>query len=228
MNSQDEMTPPRGETHHYGLSETPAQSTSSQAADTQTPTGTPFTQFNLNENTLKALTKMGFTHSTEIQTLVVPVLLEGDNDLVALASTGSGKTAAFGIPLMERVSSESKQTQGLILCPTRELAVQVSEQLEKLGMGTAMIPESANFSNMADLKLGENLVIDKFLHKTFIAVTEGGTEAAGATAVVVVRPTHALVAAPPEKAFSADHPFLYFIKENQSSSILFAGRFVGP
>ena len=94
---------------------------------------TKFTDYPISAPILRALEEMGFTQPSDIQELVLPVLLEGSGDLVAQATTGSGKTAAFGIPLIERVDANSKSTQALILCPTRELAVQVAGQIEAIG-----------------------------------------------------------------------------------------------
>jgi ATP-dependent RNA helicase DeaD len=77
--------------------------------------------------------EMGFTSPTPIQEKALPLLLGPSQDFIGLASTGTGKTAAFGIPLIEKIDASLKSTQGLVLSPTRELAMQVSEQLQKLG-----------------------------------------------------------------------------------------------
>lgn len=93
---------------------------------------TGFKAFHISSEIMKAVTELGFTEPTEIQAKTIPYLLAEDGDLIALASTGSGKTAAFGIPLIEQVDPNENKTQGLVLCPTRELALQVSEQIQKL------------------------------------------------------------------------------------------------
>lgn len=93
-----------------------------------------FNTYGLSEPVAKALAAMNFNQPTPIQELVLPFLMKKDSDLIALASTGSGKTGAFGIPLVEKIASSEKTTQALILCPTRELAIQVSEQIQKLSM----------------------------------------------------------------------------------------------
>ncbi|QZY53911.1 DEAD/DEAH box helicase [Crassaminicella profunda] len=80
----------------------------------------------------QAVKDMGFEETTPIQGLAIPLVFEG-RDVVGQAQTGTGKTAAFGIPAIDKVSPDKKETQALILCPTRELAVQVSEELSKLG-----------------------------------------------------------------------------------------------
>ncbi len=76
---------------------------------------------------------MGFTQPTPIQEQALPLLLGPSQDFIGLASTGTGKTAAFGIPLIEKIDASLKSTQGLVLSPTRELALQVADQLQKLG-----------------------------------------------------------------------------------------------
>ncbi len=91
----------------------------------------PFTELGLSPEVLKAVDKMGFEEASPIQTAVIPLLLEG-RDVVGQSATGSGKTAAFGIPAVERIDPALKKVQALILCPTRELAVQVAEEIAKL------------------------------------------------------------------------------------------------
>ena len=91
-----------------------------------------FTDLNLSKETLNSLKKMGFDKPTEIQEKAIPYLLKG-YDLLGQAQTGTGKTAAFGIPIVEKVNPNEKQPQALILTPTRELALQVSEELKKIG-----------------------------------------------------------------------------------------------
>ncbi len=91
----------------------------------------PFTELGLSPEVLKAVDKMGFEEASPIQTAVIPLLLEG-RDVVGQSATGSGKTAAFGIPAVERIDASLKKVQALILCPTRELAVQVAEEIAKL------------------------------------------------------------------------------------------------
>lgn len=92
-----------------------------------------FADFNLSETTLASLSEMGLQNPTPIQEKALPILLDGESDFIGLASTGTGKTAAFGIPLIEKTDVTKKTVQALILSPTRELAMQVSEQLAKIG-----------------------------------------------------------------------------------------------
>lgn len=90
-----------------------------------------FEELGLSSATLKALLEMGFTQPSPIQAQAIPHLLEG-KDLIGQAQTGTGKTAAFGIPLAELVAPQDKSVQAMVLCPTRELAVQVNLELKKL------------------------------------------------------------------------------------------------
>ena len=90
-----------------------------------------FTDMGLRSDTLKSLEALGFETATPIQEQAIPVLIEGKRDFVGLASTGTGKTAAFGLPMVERVDTELGLPQGIILCPTRELCLQIASDLEK-------------------------------------------------------------------------------------------------
>ena len=89
----------------------------------------------MNESILKAVTEMGFEVMTPIQEQAIPVLLEG-RDVIGQAQTGTGKTAAFAIPMIERIDENIKRPQGIILCPTRELAMQAAEEIRKLAKYT--------------------------------------------------------------------------------------------
>ena len=91
----------------------------------------PFSELGLSPDILKAVDKMGFEEASPIQTAVIPHALAG-RDVVGQSATGSGKTAAFAIPAIEKVDVQMKKAQVLVLCPTRELAVQVSEEFGKL------------------------------------------------------------------------------------------------
>lgn len=91
-----------------------------------------FRDLGLSEQMVRTLEKKGFTSPTEIQALVIPTLLANTNDVIGKAQTGTGKTAAFGIPIIDRIEEENDAIQALILTPTRELALQVSEELQSL------------------------------------------------------------------------------------------------
>lgn len=92
---------------------------------------TKFEEMNINQDLLKAVEEMGFEEMSLIQVKAIPVMLEG-KDIIGQAQTGTGKTAAFGIPLLQQVDPKDKSLQALILCPTRELAIQVADEIRKL------------------------------------------------------------------------------------------------
>ncbi|HUU04675.1 MAG TPA: DEAD/DEAH box helicase [Patescibacteria group bacterium] len=91
-----------------------------------------FSDFDLSPEMNKAVSEMGFEEATPIQSLAIGPILAGA-DIIGQAQTGTGKTAAFGIPILDRIDSAQKKVQALILCPTRELAVQIAEELKLLG-----------------------------------------------------------------------------------------------
>ncbi|MFS4468096.1 DEAD/DEAH box helicase [Maribacter sp. 2210JD10-5] len=91
---------------------------------------TKFEALGLQKSLLDAVTDMGFETPSEVQEKAIPILLESETDLVALAQTGTGKTAAFGFPLIQKIDSNSRTTQGLILSPTRELCLQITNELK--------------------------------------------------------------------------------------------------
>lgn len=92
---------------------------------------TTFEELGLSHKTLQALEDLGFKTPSSIQEEAIPQLLSGDKDLIGLAQTGTGKTAAFGLPLVELIDTNQAFTQALILAPTRELGQQIAEQLTK-------------------------------------------------------------------------------------------------
>lgn len=91
-----------------------------------------FKELGINDTIIRALSDMGFEEPTPIQSQAIPTLLSG-RDLVGQAQTGTGKTAAFGIPLLENIKTSAGAIFGIVLAPTRELAIQVAEELNKLG-----------------------------------------------------------------------------------------------
>jgi len=93
----------------------------------------PFAELGLSPDILKAVEKLGYEEATPIQSAAIPVLL-GGRDLVGQSQTGSGKTAAFSIPAIEKIDPANRAVQALVLCPTRELAVQVAEEVAKLAL----------------------------------------------------------------------------------------------
>ena len=90
-----------------------------------------FEELNLDDRILRAVADMGFEETSPIQGQAIPVALEG-KDLIGQAQTGTGKTAAFGIPLLEKIDPKVKKLQAVVLCPTRELAIQVAEEIRRL------------------------------------------------------------------------------------------------
>ena len=90
-----------------------------------------FNQLEVSEEIIRAAQDMGFEETTPIQAKAIPVILEG-KDIIAQAPTGTGKTCAFGIPALEGVDTRDQNVQVLILCPTRELVIQVAEELTAL------------------------------------------------------------------------------------------------
>lgn len=91
-----------------------------------------FENLDLIDELLKAVNELGFTAPTPIQTDAIPEIIGGDRDLVGLAPTGTGKTAAFGLPMIQLIDFDNKATQGLIICPTRELCAQISDDMKNL------------------------------------------------------------------------------------------------
>ncbi len=101
-----------------------------------------FDELDLNPQILRGIQEMGFEEATPIQARAIPVLMEG-SDVIGQAQTGTGKTAAFGIPLLQKVDGQNKSTQAIVLCPTRELAIQVAEEIRALSKymhGTKILP----------------------------------------------------------------------------------------
>src|ERR1039457_1912101 len=89
-----------------------------------------FEGLGLSEQLLKSVALLGFTQPTPIQEKAIPVLLSGTKDLVGLAQTGTGKTAAFGLPLLQLLHVEHRSPQALVVCPTRELCIQIVSEIE--------------------------------------------------------------------------------------------------
>jgi len=126
---------------------------------------TTFKSLGLNAELLKAVEKLGFETPTDVQDKVIPILLEQDTDLVALAQTGTGKTAAFGFPMLQRIDSTKRRTQGLILSPTRELCIQITNDMVEYGkaikgVNIVAIYGGANIQEQANkIKRGAQIVV---------------------------------------------------------------------
>src|SRR5678816_3115240 len=123
-----------------------------------------FSELSLSPEVLKAIDKLGFEQAAPIQASAIPILMSG-GDVVGQSQTGSGKTAAFAIPAIERVDVKQRAVQVLILCPTRELAIQVSEEVHKLTLfksGVRALPIYGGQSferQLVGLRQGANIVI---------------------------------------------------------------------
>ena len=96
------------------------------------PTITTFEDLNLDKKILSALKDMGFEEPSPIQKGAIPLALEGD-DIIGQAQTGTGKTAAFGIPIIQSIDEKNRHVQALVMSPTRELCIQVAEEISKIG-----------------------------------------------------------------------------------------------
>ena len=90
-----------------------------------------FKEIGINKDLCKAINELGFTTPTEIQEQSIPFLLSNNSDLISLAQTGTGKTAAFGLPVIQKTQLKNRFVQSIILCPTRELCIQICKDLEK-------------------------------------------------------------------------------------------------
>jgi ATP-dependent RNA helicase DeaD len=112
---------------------------------------------------VKAVSELGFTQPTAIQEKAIPLLLQGDRDLIGLAQTGTGKTAAFGLPLISAVMDG--KTQGLVICPTRELCLQITKELVSYskyidGFNVVAVYGGADIrTQVRDIKRGVNIIV---------------------------------------------------------------------
>lgn len=122
---------------------------------------TTFQDLGLSEATLRALSDKGFVHPTPIQIQAIPILLEGQYDVIGQAQTGTGKTAAFGLPIVEKIKPEGK-LKALVLAPTRELALQVSEEIKSFDPRLSVLPVYGGASmtqQLKELKQGVDVVV---------------------------------------------------------------------
>ena len=88
-----------------------------------------FEELGVSGEICKAIEELGFVQPMPVQEAVIPYLLENKNDVIALAQTGTGKTAAFGIPLLMRIDTSNRNAQALVLSPTRELCLQITDDI---------------------------------------------------------------------------------------------------
>jgi ATP-dependent RNA helicase DeaD len=124
-----------------------------------------FDELGIEEGLLLSIKTLGFTQPTPIQEKAIPVLLQGTKDFVGLAQTGTGKTAAFGIPLLQLINKQGKYPQALIICPTRELCLQISKDLQSFRQKkehiivTAVYGGTSISMQIRDLKKGTHIVV---------------------------------------------------------------------
>jgi ATP-dependent RNA helicase DeaD len=123
-----------------------------------------FKELGLNDALMKAIDDLGFETPTPIQQQTIPILSKQQTDVVALAQTGTGKTAAFGLPILNTIDANSRDTQALILAPTRELCVQISSDLKKYakyikGLNVATVYGGASIENqIREIKAGAQII----------------------------------------------------------------------
>jgi len=124
-----------------------------------------FKDLGLEDNLLQAITDMGFETPSEVQEKTIPILLDRETDIVSLAQTGTGKTAAFGFPMLQKIQIESRTTQGLILSPTRELCLQITKEIEsygkhKKGLNVVAVYGGASIQDQArQIKKGAQIIV---------------------------------------------------------------------
>lgn len=124
-----------------------------------------FSEIGLDERLVKATDALGFVNPTPIQEKAIPVLLSGTKDLVGLAQTGTGKTAAFGLPLLQLVDAKQRFPQALVVCPTRELCMQIVNEIEQFkkflpGMNVVAVYGGTSIGmQIRDLKRGVQIVV---------------------------------------------------------------------
>lgn len=126
---------------------------------------TTFESLGLEESLLQSLQTIGFVTPTPIQEKAIPVLLQGTKDFVGLAQTGTGKTAAFGLPLLQLIDKDQRTPQALVICPTRELCLQITGDLEKFRPAKSQVKVTAVYGGtsiiqqVSDLKKGTHIVV---------------------------------------------------------------------
>ncbi len=124
-----------------------------------------FEALGIEESLLRSVSALGFTQPTPIQEKAIPVLLQGTKDFIGLAQTGTGKTAAFGLPLLQLINKADKFPQALIICPTRELCLQIAKDLDSFKKGAGNLSVTAVYGGTSismqirDLKRGTHIVV---------------------------------------------------------------------
>ena len=127
-----------------------------------------FKEIGINKDLCKAIDELGFITPTEIQEQSIPFLLSNNSDLISLAQTGTGKTAAFGLPVIQKTQLKNKFVQSIILCPTRELCIQICKDLEKYSKYISIVvPEGETEESTTHDTLGKDKIsFEKVLNKS--------------------------------------------------------------
>ena len=126
---------------------------------------TTFTSFGLRPELEASLTKQGFTTPTPVQAESIPYVLKNQNDLIALARTGTGKTAAFALPILEKLDTASSQIQALVICPTRELCLQIAADIKEFASEMKNVKIATVFGGASsglqirDIKRGAQIIV---------------------------------------------------------------------
>ncbi|WP_291115587.1 DEAD/DEAH box helicase [Flavobacterium sp. UBA6135] len=143
-----------------------------------------FEQLGLSESLQRAIIDLGFENPTEVQEKAIPLLLEQETDLVALAQTGTGKTAAFGFPLIQKIDANNRNTQALILSPTRELCLQITNEIKlyskyEKGINVVAVYGGASISEQArEVKRGAQIIVatpgrmQDMINRGFVNISE--------------------------------------------------------
>lgn len=143
-----------------------------------------FKQLGLQESLLLAINDLGFESPSDIQEKAIPLLLEKETDIVALAQTGTGKTAAFGFPLIQKIDFSQKQTQALILSPTRELCLQITNEIKQYSkyvkeLRTVAVYGGASITEQArEIKRGAHIIVatpgrmQDMINRNYVDITQ--------------------------------------------------------
>src|ERR1041385_5332680 len=124
-----------------------------------------FQELGLQDSLMRAINDLGYVNPTPIQEQTIPLLTNKSTNVVALAQTGTGKTAAFGLPILNKLDANNKDTQALILAPTRELCMQITNDLKNFGkyvngLNIVAVYGGASIDNqIRDIKRGTQIVV---------------------------------------------------------------------
>ncbi len=124
-----------------------------------------FSELGVEQSLLNAIQELGFENPTPIQEQTIPVFLETERDILGLAQTGTGKTAAFGLPILQLIDPAARHIQSLVICPTRELCMQISRDLasyskQKRGINIVAVYGGASIEGqIRDIKRGAHIIV---------------------------------------------------------------------